>query len=286
MDPLTKGVQTALPPGSEPTSRVNAGTPGGDSVPTPPMLKNGCGDCSSGLIAPFPFSMAFQPIVDVVAGRVHAYEALVRGPAGEPAVTVLSQVTRANRYAFDQFCRVKAIELASRLGMVESGATLSINFIPGAMYRPENCVRATLAAARRHRFPLDRLQFEVTEGERVDDPDHLTAIFREYRARGFRVAIDDFGAGYAGLGLLARFQPDVIKLDMGLIRGLDNDRVRRAIVGAVLSVCAELNITAVAEGIENRAELDALRELGVRLVQGYLFAHPAFEQLPAISALA
>ncbi|TPG37491.1 EAL domain-containing protein [Roseomonas nepalensis] len=265
---------------------MNGGTPGDDRVPSPAVFKGGCGDCSSGLAAPFPFSMAFQPIVDVVAGRVHAYEALVRGPAGEPALTVLAQVTHANRYAFDQSCRVRAIELASRLGMVESGATLSINFIPGAMYRPENCVRATLAAARRHRFPLDRLQFEVTEGEKVDDPDHLTAIFREYRARGFRVAIDDFGAGYAGLGLLARFQPDVVKLDMELIRGLNDDRVRRSIVGAVLSVCAELNIAAVAEGVETRAELDALRDLGVRLVQGYLFARPAFEELPPISALA
>nr|WP_206667643.1 EAL domain-containing protein [Roseomonas nepalensis] len=230
--------------------------------------------------------MAFQPVVDVTTGRVHAYEALVRGPAGEPAAAVLAQVTRANRYAFDQSCRVKAIELASSLGMAASGATLSINFMPGAMYRPENCVRATLAAARRHRFPLNRLQFEVTEGEKVGDPDHLTAIFREYRARGFRVAIDDFGAGYAGLGLLARFQPDVIKLDMDLIRGLDNDRVRRSIVGAVLSVCAELNIAVVAEGVETRAELDALRALGVRLVQGYLFARPAFEQLPPVSTLA
>ncbi|TPG49323.1 EAL domain-containing protein [Roseomonas nepalensis] len=250
------------------------------------MPRDGCGDCSSGLVAPFPFSMAFQPVVDVTTGRVHAYEALVRGPAGEPAAAVLAQVTRANRYAFDQSCRVKAIELASSLGMAASGATLSINFMPGAMYRPENCVRATLAAARRHRFPLNRLQFEVTEGEKVGDPDHLTAIFREYRARGFRVAIDDFGAGYAGLGLLARFQPDVIKLDMDLIRGLDNDRVRRSIVGAVLSVCAELNIAVVAEGVETRAELDALRALGVRLVQGYLFARPAFEQLPPVSTLA
>ena len=152
------------------------------------------------------------------------------------------------------------------------------------MYRPENCVRATLAAARRYRFPLNRLQFEVTEGEKVDNPSHLAAIFREYRAQGFRAAIDDFGgSGYAGLGLLARFQPDVIKLDMELIRGMDSDRVRRSIVGAVLSVSAQLGIAAVAEGVETRAELDALHDLGVRFVQGYLFAHPAFEQLPPIS---
>ena len=167
--------------------------------------------------------------------------------------------------------------------MHERGATLSINFIPGAMYRPENCVRATMAAARRHGFPLGRLQFEVTEGEKVEDPDHLGSIFRVYRARGFRVAIDDFGSGYAGLGLLARFQPDTLKIDMELVRGVDSDRVRRAILAAVLSVCTELGISAVAEGVETRAELDALRALGVRLVQGYLFARPGFESLPEIA---
>ena len=247
-------------------------------------LRDECGACFQGISSPFPFSMAFQPIVDIRSGRVHAYEALVRGPAGESAASVLAQVTLANRYAFDQSCRIRAIELATRLGIAGRGALLSINFIPGAMYRPENCVRATLAAARRHGFPLHLLQFEVTEGEKVDDPDHLRDIFRVYRQQGFRVAIDDFGAGYAGLGLLARFQPDVLKLDMGLIRGIDGDRVRRCIVGAVLSVCAELDITPVAEGVETRAELDALRDMGIGLIQGYLLARPAFEALPEIAA--
>ena len=253
-------------------------------VPGPPAPRGGCDGCAEGLVAPFPFSMAFQPIVDVVRGRVHAYEALVRGPVGEPAASVMARVTPANRYSFDQSCRVQAITLASRLGVVARGAHLSINFIPGAMYRPESCVRVTLATARRHAFPLERLQFEVTEGEKVEDPEHLGAIFREYRARGFRVAIDDFGAGYAGLGLLARFQPDVLKLDMELVRGLHGDRVRRTIVAAVLSVCAELGIVPVAEGVETRAELDALRDMGVALMQGYLLARPAFEALPEVSA--
>lgn len=249
-----------------------------------------CAGCAGGVAPPFPFSMAFQPIVDVAAcegsGRVHAYEALVRGPGGEGAGTVLAQVTEANRYAFDQSCRVRAIELAAALGVARRGARLSINFIPGAMYNPETCVRATLAAARRHAFPFDRLQFEVAESEEVGDPAHLEAIFATYRRRGFTVALDDFGAGYAGLGLLARFQPDVLKLDMGLVRGLDGDRVRRTIVAAVLSVCRELAIVPVAEGVETRAEMEALRAMGVSLMQGYLFAPPAFEALPEVAGVA
>jgi EAL domain-containing protein (putative c-di-GMP-specific phosphodiesterase class I) len=245
-----------------------------------PIVLAKCGACADGIAPPFAFSMAFQPVVDVAAGRVYAYEALVRGPDGEGASTVLSQVTLANRYAFDQSCRVKAIELASRLGLAETGASLSINFIAGAMYQPEHCVRATLAAARRHRFPLQQLIFEVTENEEVVDHAHLETIVGVYRRHGLRVALDDFGSGYSGLSLLARFQPDVVKIDMALIRGLDGDGRRRAVVESVAGLCRKLGVGVVAEGVETQAELAALQELGIILVQGFLFAKPAFEALP------
>jgi len=228
---------------------------------------------------PFEFSMAFQPVVDLAAGRVHAYEALVRGPAGESARTVLGKVTAANRYAFDQSCRVKAIALASRLGVQRTEASLSINFIPGAMYRPENCVRATLAAARRHQFPADRLIFELTEHEQITDYAHLERIFQVYRAHSFRTALDDFGSGFCGLGLLAHFQPDLVKIDMSLLRGLDTDTRRHTIVDGIAGICQALSIRVVAETV---AELAALRALGVTLFQGYLFAKPGFEMLPQV----
>lgn len=227
--------------------------------------------------------MAFQPVVDLPANRIYAYEALVRGAGGEGAGTVLAQVTPANRYAFDQSCRIKAIELATRLGLTQSGASLSINFIPGAMYQPENCVRATVAAARRYQFPLDRLVFEVTENEEVTDYAHLQRIFQVYRTLGFRVALDDFGAGYSCLGRLARFQPDIVKIDMSLLRGIDTDPRRRAIVAGILGIGRELQTTIVAEGVETAAEVAVLRDLGVQLFQGYFFARPGFELLPQVA---
>lgn len=245
-------------------------------------LEDRCGACADGIAPPFAFSMAFQPVVDLAAGRVYAYEALVRGPEGEPAPSVLGKITAGNRYAFDQSCRTTAIALASRLGMQATGANLSINFIPGAMYRPEHCVRATLAAARRHRFPLDRIVFELTENEKVADYAHLESIFRTYRANSLRVALDDFGAGHSGLSLLSHFQPDVVKLDMALLRGLDTDSRRRAIVGGVVGICRALAVDVVAEGVETADELAALRALGVTLFQGYLFAKPGFETLPRV----
>lgn len=236
--------------------------------------KRGCaGQCANGL--DFTFTMAFQPIVDVGSGTAWAHEALVRGTEGQGAGWILAKVTDDNRYAFDQACRIKAIELASSLGL--NGARLSINFLPNAVYKAEACIQATLTAAERTGFPTDRIVFEVSESERVIDHGHLKSIFREYKRQGFLTAIDDFGSGFSGLNLLAEFQPDVIKLDMELTRNIDGDRARRSIVKAILSVCEDLDITPVAEGIETVDEARTLRDLGVTLMQGYLFAKPAFE---------
>lgn len=236
----------------------------------------GCGGlCAAG--AGFDFTMAFQPIVDADTGLPWAHEALVRGPAGQGAGWVLDQVTESTRYAFDQSCRVKAITLAAGLGLRD--AKLSINFLPNAVYKAETCIRATLAAAARTGFPPDRIIFEVTENERVVDRAHLQSIFTEYKRQGFLTAIDDFGSGYSGLNLLAEFQPDILKLDMELTRGIDADRTRRSIVRGILAVCGDLGITPVAEGVETAAEARALRDLGITLMQGYLFARPALEAL-------
>jgi EAL domain-containing protein (putative c-di-GMP-specific phosphodiesterase class I) len=237
----------------------------------------GCGDCRTGEAIGFDFTFAFQPIVDAPSRKVFSYEALVRGPGGESAPSILAKVNDGNRYRFDQACRVKALTLAAQLGMETK---LNINFLPNAVYRPEACIRATLAAARRVNFPTERIVFEVTEGENVLDINHLLGIFKEYSRLGFATAIDDFGAGYAGLNLLANYQPDYIKLDMDLLRGIDLRPARQAIVRAMIAVCRELSISIVAEGVETEDEYAWLFRHGIDLFQGYLFARPAFEALP------
>ena len=234
-----------------------------------------CAGCQQSEPLGFDFDFAYQPIVDLGKGAVFAREALVRGSGGEGALSVLNQVTDSNRYRFDQLCRTKAIATAAALGMQES---LSINFLPNAVYRPELCIRSTLAAAREHGFPLERLIFETVETEHVAS-NHLTNILREYQQFGFKTAIDDFGAGHSGLTLLADFQPDLVKLDMALIRSIDRDQVRRTIVRNLIVMCRELGTQVIAEGVETVAERDCLRDLGVELMQGYLFAKPAFKQL-------
>ena len=243
-------------------------------------MPQGCNACKLGVDRLMPFTMAFQPIVDIEAGRVYAYEALVRGPGNESAYSVLSQVTEENRYSFDQSCRVTAIGLASRLGLAETGANLSINFMPGAVYSPAACIQLTLRTAEEMKFPLNRLIFEITEGEEVQDPAHLGNIAFEYRRHGFRVALDDFGAGYSNLNLLADLRVDLLKLDMGLIRGIDQRPDARRIVHAIGSLCRELGTLVIAEGIETVAEYRAIEACGISLIQGYLLAKPGFETLP------
>jgi EAL domain-containing protein (putative c-di-GMP-specific phosphodiesterase class I) len=225
--------------------------------------------------------MAFQPIVDAEACRVWGYEALVRGPGGEGAATVLEQVTPENRYRFDQECRVKAIRLAAD-HFPSRDLKLSINFMPNAVYEPAACLRATLKAADEHQFPKSSIMFEFTENERVVDPGHLTSIIAEYRRHGFTTAIDDFGAGHAGLGLLVDFQPDLIKIDMHLLRDIDSSPARRAVVAGIMTIAERLGVTVLAEGIESEAEYVTLRAAGITLFQGFWLARPQLESAPSV----
>ncbi|MBT1001490.1 EAL domain-containing protein [Paenarthrobacter sp. DKR-5] len=243
-----------------------------------------CEGCTAASKLDFDFSMAFQPIYDAAAGRVWGYEALVRGLSGEGAFDVLSKVSPEQKYRFDQACRVKAIELASQLFPADEDLKLSINFMPNAVYEPAACLRATLRAAERCSFPTSSIMFEFTENEEVSDTAHLTDIITEYRKHGFTTAVDDFGAGHAGLGLLVDFQPDLIKIDMKLIRGIDTSPARQAVVAGVAGIARELGITVLAEGTEAEAEFLVLKAMGIRLFQGYWFAKPAFEELPQISS--
>ncbi|AMM18476.1 diguanylate phosphodiesterase (plasmid) [Burkholderia sp. PAMC 28687] len=241
--------------------------------------KSGCVGCAEKSTSTPAIDYAFQPIVDLSDSTIYGYEALVRGVNGEPAHTVLSQVDDTNRYPFDQLCRTTAIARAAQLGL---DAYLSINFMPNAVYRPEACIRSTFEAAQKYDFPIDRIIFETIEGENIIDRPHLVSIFREYKKFGFQTAIDDFGAGYSGLTLLVDFQPDLIKLDMAMIRGIDTDSVRQCIVRGILTICRDLGISVIAEGIETRGERDFLSASGVTLMQGYFFAKPGFQSMPQV----
>lgn len=238
-----------------------------------------CNRCSDKGSLDFDFTMAFQPIINCKTNQIFGYEALVRGLNNESAFSIISKVNDDNRYLFDQLCRVKAIALASKLKL---DSMLSINFLPNAIYKPERCIRTTLEAAEKYGFSTDKIMFEFTEVEKIEDSNFVKQIVEFYKQSGFKTAIDDFGSGYAGLGLLADFQTNIVKFDMELIRNIDHDKSRQSIIKNCLNIFRELNITALAEGIETKGELLWLRESGIELMQGYLFARPGFESLPPV----
>ncbi len=221
-----------------------------------------------------------QPDIPVTQNnQIFGYEALVRGLANESAYSVIAKVNDDNRYLFDQLCRVKAIALAARLKL---DCMLSINFLPKAIYKPERCIRTTLEAAEKYGFSTDKIMFEFTEVEKIDDSNFVKEIVEYYKKSGFITAIDDFGSGYSGLGLLADFQTNVVKFDMALIRNIDKDASLQSIIRHSLNLFKDLNIIPLAEGIETIEEMRWLQDSGIELMQGYLFAQPGFECLPLV----
>lgn len=245
------------------------------SIASPTPSHGACVACRDGAEI-FPFTMAFQPIVDVQENRIDAYEALVRGVNAEGAGHVLGQVNAGNRYAFDQACRVKAIELAARLGMDRQ---LSINFLPNAVYDPRACIRTTLKTAAHTGFRLDQLTFEILESESIADVGHIRNIISEYRRYGFKIALDDFGTGYSGLARLAELKPDIVKIDRAIVTGCDRDSTRLAILAGMIRIGAEIGVKIVIEGVERLEEVEALRSVGARFIQGFHFAKPLFESI-------
>lgn len=238
-----------------------------------------CEGCRNGEELDFDFSMAFQPLVDLSENKVFGYEALVRGVNNEPAYSVISRVTAKNIYRFDQVCRVKAIYLAAQSSITER---LNINFLPGAIYRPDICIKTTLAAAEKYGFPCENITFELVESEHIKDTSHLQNIINHYKKIGFSVAIDDFGSGFANLDWLASLAPDSIKVDMSLVRDVDTNRKKRAILTSLSGLCRELGIDILAEGVETQSERDTLVDMNIMKQQGYFFSPPQFERFERV----
>lgn len=147
------------------------------------------------------------------------------------------------------------------------------------MYNPETCIRATIEAADMFGFDIRNIMFEVTESEQIVDHKKLLKIFDSYAKRGFITAIDDFGSGYADLSWLESLRPRVLKLDMGLIRDINQHPAKQQLVADVQKLCLDMGTEVLAEGIEHQAELDYLAGVGIRYFQGYYFARPALERL-------
>lgn len=224
------------------------------------------------------FSFAFQPIVNVSARSIVSYEALVRGREQQSALQVLQSVNDADRYHLDESLRQQAIPLAARLKIA---CNLNLNLLPQAFEVSDTAVHSTLAMAKQHGIPNSRITLEIVETEIINNLDWFVNSINVFRSLGVNISIDDFGAGYSGLNLLASFQPDSIKIDMSLIRDIDSIGPKQAIVRGIIRTCMDLGIDILAEGVETEDEYRWCRDEGIELYQGYFFAKPEFEALPS-----
>lgn len=228
----------------------------------------------------FEFSFAFQPIVDVGKQEISSFEALIRGPNGEPASSILNRVSDENVPSFDERCRWKAIEMASRLNIHKK---LNINISAKGLYQIDLNITATFIASRNNDFPVKNIIFEVTESENLTDQHHLLKNLKILQDFGFMTAIDDFGMGYSGLKLLLEYQPNIIKLDRELVSDIHKHPVKQYIFSGIQRMCQKLSIDIVAEGVEKVEEYIWLYKEGIDFFQGYYFARPEFEALPMVA---
>lgn len=236
------------------------------------------------LLAQSRLTTHFQPIFAAAdPARVVAHECLLRGLEADGAIIPPGRLFGAAGAAdllfqLDRAARTTAIHTARQAGV---DSLLFINFTPSAIYDPANCLRTTLAVIEETGFPRDRIVFEVVESERIRDSNHLAGVLDWYREAGFRVALDDVGAGFASLNLLPALKPDFIKIDRELIEGVADDGFRGAIVGHLIGLAHDLGLQVVAEGLERPEDLAWLQAAGADLVQGFLLALPGPEPVGA-----
>jgi EAL domain-containing protein (putative c-di-GMP-specific phosphodiesterase class I) len=215
--------------------------------------------------------MAFQPIFDVVANRTFAYEALVRTEEESLKRTDVLIATAERLGRIHDLGRTVRAQVAIAANDIPDDVLIFVN-VHGLELTDEDLFSESCALA-----PIaKRVVLEITERVGID-PVAGPARVAMLRKRGYRIAVDDLGAGYAALGALATLEPEIVKLDMSLVRDLDRHPTKRSVVGAIATLCRELGSRVVAEGVETQAEFGALREAGIELIQGYLLARPTRE---------
>lgn len=226
--------------------------------------------------------LVFQPIVSAKRRRIVAYEALLR--VDEPALPsppALLDAARTLGRIHEVGQRVRA-EAARRAHEIPHGCDIHVNLHPDDL---EDTTLYELHSPLTH--VAERVVLEITEQQRLPEPDRVRRNIHLLRELGYRIALDDLGAGHAGLSSMVTLHPEIVKLDLGLVRGVDGNPTQSAIVVRIVDLCRDLNLELVAEGVETRAELDALIDAGCDLLQGYYFARPSDDvvtQLPTLAA--
>jgi EAL domain-containing protein (putative c-di-GMP-specific phosphodiesterase class I)/GGDEF domain-containing protein len=217
----------------------------------------------------------YQPILDFKSGSILGWEALSRGPEGSsfrsPVILFETAEQLGRLFALERLCRESAIRNA---GQLSDGQKLFLNIHPKTMADPEFSPGKTLELMQQAGLSPDNVVFEITERHSVQEFDLFYRTLDHYRSQGFRIAVDDAGAGYAGLTMIAELQPEYIKLDKSLIDKIHKDPVKRALVETTVTFADKIGSRIIAEGIETKAQAVCLKDIGVHCGQGYFLARP------------
>ncbi len=224
------------------------------------------------------YTSVLQPIVHASdPGRIFAREALLRGAERDGSVVHAHYIFEVARGCgmladLDLAARDSAIETMMRAGHTEA---LFLNLTPSAIDDPLTALAHTVDQIDRLQLAHERVVFEVVESEHAPDVVHLRGLLATYRDAGFRVALDDVGAGYSSLNRLHQLRPDFIKLDMDLVRGVDRDPYKALIARKTIEIATELGISTIAEGVETPGELEWAQTHGAAYVQGFMTGRPS-----------
>ncbi|NCF04400.1 diguanylate phosphodiesterase [Kosakonia sp. MH5] len=224
---------------------------------------------------------AFQPVVDPFARQIVSLEALLRTPEGGSPQAWFDGLAGEDIYAADLRSKKVAFALAAALRL--GAQTLSVNLLPMTLVKVPNAVEFFLQEIRANGLVPEQIVVEFTESEILSHLDEFTQAVKLLKGAGIRVAIEHFGAGFAGLLLLAQFQPDRIKINRALIQDVHKSGSRQAIVQAIIRCCTALEIAVTAVGIETAEEWMWLESAGITHFQGYLFAPPSLSGIPAVA---
>lgn len=225
-----------------------------------------------------------QPVVDLKKGRVLGYEALSRGPSGS-ALESPDKLFAAGRktnllFSLERICRRKALLAKSRF--LKKEQILFLNIDPQVIAEAKHQANITKEVMAALGIEPEEVVLELTERTVITDYTVFARALQTYLNYGYRIAVDDVGSGYSNLRLIAEVKPDFIKVDMSLIRGIDTDKTKQALLEMLVSLASKVSARVIAEGVETASELVTLVSLGVELAQGYFLARPS-ESPPEVS---
>ncbi|SER10183.1 EAL domain, c-di-GMP-specific phosphodiesterase class I (or its enzymatically inactive variant) [Rosenbergiella nectarea] len=228
-----------------------------------------------------PYTFGFQPVINPTSRKILSYEAKMRAADGQSPLKFFASLQRDEIYHVDLVSKQTALEMAKSLGL--NDYTLVLKLLPMTLVKNPEAVDFLLSAIEANGFIPQQIVISIAEDSVVNEHETFNAEVMKLKRAGIRLAIDNFGAGMAGLLLLTRIQPELVMVDSDMLRDVHKNGPKQAINQSIIKICSSLEIQVIASGITQVEEWSWLRLAGVKAFQGELFAGVLPRKLPAIN---